>query len=123
MAGVVKIVYLVLIISVFLTVCGQTFMKIGGSSIDAKDIGIIGLMFEYAKSPYVILGFATSAIAAFLWTYALSKIDFNYASLIASISYIFVMIISIVVFKEKIPPIRWVGCVLIMLGVICVAKS
>jgi len=98
-------------------------MKIGGSSVNAENIGIVRLMFEYAKSPYVILGFATSAIAAFLWTYALSKIDFNYASFIASISYIFVIIISIVVFKEKIPPIRWIGCVLIIMGVICVAKS
>ncbi len=106
-----------------MTVCGQMFMKIGGGRIKAEGVGFMRLMFAYAGSPYVLIGFALSAVAAFLWTYALSKFEFSYATLIASTSYIFIIFISLFVFKEYISPLRWAGCVLIMAGVLLVLKS
>lgn len=115
--------YLALVISVALTVFSQTLWKIGGSSVAPGKEGMIYLVLAYIKSPLIVAGFGLSAIAALLWTYALSKLDFSYVSFIGSLSYVFVILVSLFVFKETIPPVRWVGCAFIMIGIIFVLRS
>lgn len=118
-----KIKYLILIASTLLTSIAQMTMKLGANAIDTKKTGIFEILLAYIMSPLVVLGFALSAVAAIMWTYCLSKFDFSAAVFIASISYIFVLIISITVFKEAISPSRWIGCGFIMVGIFFVLRS
>lgn len=109
--------------SVLMTVVAQTLMKLGGSSSRAAGEGLVNLIIAYIRSPFVVAGFGLSAIAALMWTYALSRFDFSYAYFISSVSYIFVIIISIFFFKETISLSRWIGCALILAGVLFVVRS
>lgn len=109
--------------SIILTVTAQTLWKIGGSSADLEYGGIVGLVLAYIKSPLVIAGFFLSSVAALLWTYSLTKLDFNYVSFVGSFSYVLVIIISLLVFKETISPARWLGCATILIGIFIVLRS
>lgn len=112
-----------MVISVMMTVTSQTLWKIGAGSAKIEGDGILPLIFAYIKSPLIILGFGLSALAAFLWTYALAELEFSYASFISSLSYVFAIIVSIFVFKESISPIRWTGCGFIFIGILLVLRS
>lgn len=114
---------IIMILSVMLTAFAQTMWKIGGTSAKIEGDGILPLLFAYIKSPLVILGFALAGVASVLWTYALSKLDFSYVSFVSSLSYIFAILISILVFKEVISPMKWAGCGVILLGVIMVMRG
>lgn len=115
--------YIALIISVALTVSAQTLWKIGGSSFEGKTQGLLGTALAYITSPLILLGFGLSGVAALLWTYALAELDFNYVSFISSLSYVFVLLVSFFIFKETIPPMRWLGCAFIMVGIVFVLRS
>ena len=115
--------HIVLILSVALTVLGQTLMKFGSTSAKIDGDGIIPLIIGYVKSPLIIMGFGLSAIAAFMWSYVLAELEFNYVSFVGSISYIFVILVSLFVFKETISPLRWAGCGFILVGILLVLRN
>jgi len=58
-----------------------------------------------------------------LWIKVLSKVELSYAYPMVSLGYVLIMIFSYFFFKENITPIRIVGVVLIMIGVVLVARS
>jgi undecaprenyl phosphate-alpha-L-ara4N flippase subunit ArnE len=62
------------------------------------------------------------AVATVLWLYIIKHFDFSMVYPMISISYIFGMLAAIYIFHETVPPIRWVGVLFIMGGVILIAK-
>jgi len=115
--------HIILVLSVMITVLSQTLWKIGAGSAKIEGDGIIPIVIAYIKSPLIVLGFGLSALAAFMWAYALAELDFNYASFVSSLSYVFVIIVSLLVFKETISPVRWAGCGFILIGILLVLRS
>ena len=57
-------------------------------------------------------------IATVLWMYILKNYDFSLAYPLASMSYIFGMFAAIIIFHEMVPFTRWIGLLLIIVGVI-----
>ena len=60
--------------------------------------------------------------ATVLWLYIIKHFDFSMVYPMISISYIFGMLAAIFIFHETIPATRWIGVLLIMGGVILIAK-
>lgn len=60
--------------------------------------------------------------AMVLWFYIVKKFPFSMAYPLVSLSYVFGMIAAIVVFKEDVPAVRWLGVLLIMAGCYFIAK-
>lgn len=109
--------YLMLFGSVTMTVAASTLLKIGGRSINFEG-GLTAIFLGYATSPVIIAGFATYAVAVVLWVYCLSQFDLSYVSFVSSIQYVLLVIVSILVFQEQISLMKWIGCALIMAGVV-----
>ena len=61
-------------------------------------------------------------IASLIWFYILKHFDFSVAYPLISISYLIGMVAAFFVFHETIPFTRWIGVVLIMVGVFLVTK-
>ena len=61
-------------------------------------------------------------IAGLLWMYMLKNFQFSVAYPVTSIAYVFGMLAAVFVFHESVPLTRWLGVVLIMVGVALVAK-
>ncbi len=106
--------YILLLINIFLLVLGQTLWKTGLKNIEMKlDFVSMAKLF---LNPYIAGGLVIYAVATVIWFYILSKSDLSLVYPLQSLSYVAAAIIAVLVFKESIPPTRWAGIGLIMLG-------
>lgn len=117
--------YKLILLSVFQSLClvaGNAFLKL-----TLERIGKFHFAFSYIKqfllSPLFLLCGICMGGATILWLYILKHYPFSAAYPLISISYLFGLIISWLVFKEPIPFLRWIGVVFIILGVILVVQK
>lgn len=61
-------------------------------------------------------------VATVLWMYIIKSFPFSMAYPMISLSYVFGMVAAMVFFHEAIPPMRWLGVLLIMGGCVLVAR-
>ncbi|SEJ62958.1 EamA-like transporter family protein [Bhargavaea ginsengi] len=112
-------VYLVLIANILLLVTGQVLWKMAVSNIDAWSLQAA---LRLVLSPLFIGGAALYVVATGLWLYVLSKLPLSVAYPSQSMSYILAAVLALVLFRETVQPMQWVGMLVIMFGVYLVAK-
>jgi len=100
-----------------MTVTGSTLLKIGSRTL-SFDGAILGVIMSYITSPALLAGFAAYAVGAVLWVYCLSQFDLSYVTFVSSFQYILLLAASILIFQEHISLMKWIGCIIIMIGVI-----
>lgn len=87
----------------------------------------IGDALLFAKisvlSPFLWLGLLSVLLTFVIWSTILSKVDLSVAVPVASFSYVFIPLVSMVFLRETIGPLRWTGIVFILIGVVCVSLS
>jgi drug/metabolite transporter (DMT)-like permease len=74
-------------------------------------------------NPYVIFGTILNAAFYFLFLAALSWTDVTVALPMTAIEYVFAAVLAIALLKEIVPPVRWIGIALVILGVILIARG
>jgi undecaprenyl phosphate-alpha-L-ara4N flippase subunit ArnE len=103
-------------------VCGQIFLKFA-----IAQTGRFSLTWRFIREALTAWQLAAAgicmALASLLWFHILKHYPFSVAYPMISISYIFGMLASIFIFHETVPLTRWIGVLLIMGGVILVAKQ
>lgn len=113
------------LVSIVFSVTGQLLIKHGmnktGKLYLTKDT--INTIKKIITSKFVIFGFLSYVISAFIWLIVLNKLDLSVAYPLVSSSYILIAVSSKLLFKEKIPKLRWLAMVIIMMGVILLANS
>lgn len=120
-------VFLLLILADFLETFHQFCFK--KSTFPGSDPNIAGVydvlvFFEGVfTSPFFWMGLFSLIAMFIIWSTILSRIDLSVAVPIASFSYILVAVASILFLHETITPLRWLGIVLILTGVIVVSMS
>jgi len=110
---------LLLIISVSIGAVGQIAFKYGAMQM-VEHPGVT--LLEKIKWP-IVLGLFLYGISTILWIIALKKVELSYAYPMVSLAYIFIFIASYFLFNEPISWLRIGGAVLILTGIILVAKS
>lgn len=71
----------------------------------------------------VILGTILNAVFYFLFLAALSWADVTVALPMSAIEYCFAAFLAIMMLKENVSPMRWAGIILIVIGVILIARG
>ncbi len=71
----------------------------------------------------VILGTILNAVFYFLFLAALSWTDVTVALPMSAIEYCFAAFLAIMILKENVSPMRWAGIILVVIGVILVARG
>jgi drug/metabolite transporter (DMT)-like permease len=74
-------------------------------------------------NPYVIGGTILNAVFYFLFLAALSWTDVTVALPMTAIEYGIAAFLAVLILKESVPPVRWAGIVLVIFGVILIARS
>jgi drug/metabolite transporter (DMT)-like permease len=74
-------------------------------------------------NPYVIGGTALNAVFYFLFLAALSWTKVTVALPMTAIEYGFAAILAVTMLKESVPPVRWMGIALVVVGVIFIARG
>lgn len=109
-------------IQCFLLTASQVFLK---KALIA--FGKFHFTFEYFKTVFTNLSFALSGIsvslAMIIWVYVLKKYDFSLAYPLVSLSYVFGLLASYFIFHETIYWTRWVGVLVILIGVFLVVQK
>jgi uncharacterized membrane protein len=107
-------------------VAGQLLLKVGMSQLGALEISIAAipsLIMRIILSPYIIVGLAIYFGGVFFWLLALNRADLSYVYPFASLSYVLITLASWLLLHEAVPPLRWIGLVVICIGVMLVARS
>ena len=114
------------LVSILLLVLGQSLLKyglvrIGGVNFAGGEIvqGVRAIL----TSPYLLLGFAAYGVSALLWLDVLSKLEISYAFPLVSLTYVITLFVGRFFFGEVITWMRVLGVLVIIGGVILVARS
>jgi len=119
-----KLFYIFL--SVILGVMGQLFLKQGMLKIGEfpnQFSLIVNYYIKVALNHYIWLGFASYGLSFIIWLGILSKVELSYARPLAASGYVFVALFSWWLWGENLSAQRWIGIILITIGVILVSKS
>jgi drug/metabolite transporter (DMT)-like permease len=80
-------------------------------------------MLRAVTSPVVILGFTLFGIGALFWLWVISRAPLSWAYPMLALGYLLVVLESRVILGESVPPQRWLGALIIVLGVIVLYNS
>ncbi|MCL5986643.1 MAG: EamA family transporter [Actinobacteria bacterium] len=126
MSSLVKSILLI-ILSILIAIGGQVLLKIGMNQISSAEIlslnGARDFFLAILRSPLVMTGLFLYGLSAIVWLIILSRVDLSFAYPMIGISYIFMIFISRFLLKEHVSPLRWIGAVVISIGVVIITRS
>jgi undecaprenyl phosphate-alpha-L-ara4N flippase subunit ArnE len=100
---------------------GQVFLKFAMMRMGAFSLSW-GFVGEFLRNWYMLATGVCMGLASILWLYMIKHFAFSVVYPMISISYIFGMLAAIYVFQESVSVVRWIGVLLIMAGVVLIAK-
>lgn len=118
--------YLIILLTVCISVVAQTFLKTG-----MKDIGkidglelelLLGLIWKMGTNVFVILGLSMYVVGTFFWLVLLSRLDLSFLYPFGALQYLFIYIISYFFLGEHITLGRIVGVSVVLLGILIIGK-
>ena len=113
-----------IVISVLIAVGGQLFLKQGLTQLGEYTLKtVVFHLPQIFSNPLVILGFACYLTSSILWIVIISRVPLSYAYPLISLGYVFVVFFSVVLFKENVSLVRWIGVGVICLGVFLISRS
>jgi len=120
-------VIIALFIATAAAAIGQILLKRGmmevGSLENYEPMALITYFWHALRNPYVIGGTILNAAFYFLFLAALSWTEVTIALPLTAMEYGFAAVLAVIILKERVPPVRWGGIALVILGVILIARG
>ena len=117
---------LLILVCVALGVCGQLLLKHGMSAdrdaVDRMD-EVVPRLMKAALNPVVLAGFVFYAISAALWLIVLTRAELSWAYPMLSLGYILVVILSRFLFHEAVTATRFLGTLVVAIGVWLISRT
>ncbi|MBW1779516.1 MAG: EamA family transporter [Deltaproteobacteria bacterium] len=115
-----------ILLGVFLNAFAQISLKQG-----MRTIGHFAFSFEnilpigtrVILNPFVFAGLLCYVVSVIVWLMALSRVEVSYAYPLLSVGYIVAAFAGQVLFHEALTPVRWIGILVICLGVFLITRS
>ncbi|MBU1199348.1 MAG: EamA family transporter [Nanoarchaeota archaeon] len=107
---------IIIIICTIFTSLGQLFLKFGANKLELAFVPII------TNIP-LIIGCALYGIGAIIMVFALKHGDLSLIYPFLSLSFIWVALLSLIFLGEHLVFMQWLGIIIIILGVIFVARG
>ncbi|GBR75456.1 transporter EamA family [Candidatus Termititenax persephonae] len=118
---------LLVLVPVLIGVVGQLFLKKGMSLVGQFDFGlaaqIVPQFVRAFTNPWVLAGFIFYFVSSLFWMIVLSRVDLSFAYPLLSLGYAVVLLASFFFFREPVSAVRWLGVLVIMLGVTLISRS
>ncbi len=106
---------------VLLQVLGNIWLSRGmreiGKTATVTPEGLLELGIQVLSNPWVICGIGFQVICLMLYLIAMSRLDLSYILPIMSSSYVLTTLFAWIILDERIAPTRWIGSVLVSIGV------
>jgi drug/metabolite transporter (DMT)-like permease len=116
-----------IVASVMLAGVAQITLKAGVNRVTEAQGGELrfdaGSLTAIATSWIVLAGLALFGVSAVLWIFALSRASLSFAYPFAALGYVLIVLFSVFVLHETVPPLRWLGVAFICVGIVLVAQT
>ena len=116
----------IILLSVVMAAVGQVLLKKGMLSVGSIGFDLKGLV-ETAKAVVVnyqvLIGMATYILSALFWLMALSRAELSFVYPFTALTFVLVMIASVIIFRESVSFFRVVGFLLICCGILFVSRT
>jgi drug/metabolite transporter (DMT)-like permease len=109
------------LLSVTIGAIGQLVLKMAVNQMGGKLQLSASVLVQMATNPTLILAIALYAVSAVLWLLALMKADLSFAYPFLSLTYVAVLIGGAIFFHDNITPLRVLGFIVIMSGLLVIA--
>jgi uncharacterized membrane protein len=119
-------IYILVFISIAAMTAAQLLLKKGMLLIGGfpQNLGELGHFFSKVyTNGYVLSAVFLTIITALAWILAVSKAELSQIYPFMALSYVLVALFSLLVFKEDVSALRWVGIIVICFGVFLVSRS
>ncbi len=119
-------VYLLVFISIGAMTAAQLLLKkgvleTGGFPHSFSELGRFFL--DAGTNGYIISAIFLCLVTALAWILAVSKAELSHIYPFMALSYVLVALFSLLIFKEDVNALRWVGIMVICVGVFFVSRS
>lgn len=98
----------------FLGAFAHLLFKIGATI--GRETGILGMIFNVNT----IAGIALFGVSTILYIYALSRAELSKLAPLIALTYLWVAFLSVAILGESISVLRWIGIILVIIGLILV---
>ena len=115
-----------IIIAIVLGVVGQLLFKEGTSSLNVSISGTAGplmLIWRMITNFPVFIGLVCYGVSTIFWVLVLKEKELSLVYPMLASSYILVLLFAWLVRHEAVSPVRWVGVLVISLGVVLISRS
>lgn len=120
-------VYSTIFFTITATVVSQILTKKGmllAGRMPSKPFDILTFLFKtMTLNPYVLGGLLLSVLASMSWIATLSRTNLSFAYPFMSLAFPMVLLLAGLIFGETISMVRWMGIIIIMIGLVMVAKG
>jgi drug/metabolite transporter (DMT)-like permease len=120
-------VIVAMIIASAATAAGQILIRKGMQSVGSLEtyapMALVSYFGHALLNPYVILGTILNGVFYFLLIASLSWAEVTIAVPFTALEYGFAAVLAITILQEVVPPVRWAGIVLVMVGVLLITIS
>lgn len=108
------------------TVAGQLLLKFAleqGEEMPVTTTEIAHFVLRSLLNPLVLLSLALAFVAALAWIAAISRLDISQAYPFMALAFVLVTVLSAIFLGESVSAMRWAGSMVVVLGLIMVAKG
>ncbi|OMF36035.1 hypothetical protein BK134_00065 [Paenibacillus peoriae] len=110
--------FFLLALNILMLFGGQILFKLGLEKIGGVSIASA---WKALFSPIIIAGLVLYVCATLIWFTVLSRMPLSVAYPMQSLAYILGLLAAIFIFNEPVSILKWIGAVVIMVGVFLVA--
>lgn len=114
---------MIIVIGIIFAAFGQVSWKLGMNQAGQLAALNFTTLPTVLLNPYVLLGFVMYALSTIFWLIALSKKELSFVYPFISLTYIIVLVLSSLVLKESMGVSKLVGTLIIIIGLIIIARS
>ena len=114
--------WLLLLTGVILSSLGGIFLKLGAMQVDHSS-GIQVAVIQALTQWRLYLGAFCYFIPVAIWIYMLKRVDITFLQPLFALVYVATPLLAIPMLHETMPAARWLGIVVILFGIVIVARS
>jgi multidrug transporter EmrE-like cation transporter len=113
--------YLYIVLTIVLTVYGQIIIKwqvVNAGEFPEASVNKVWFLLGLLLNPWIISAFLSAFLASMSWMAVMTKLQLSYAYPFTSLTFVFVLVLSGMLFHETITLPKAIGMGLIVLGII-----
>jgi multidrug transporter EmrE-like cation transporter len=115
-----------ILLATVLGVIGQLMLKQGMASMGVLQFStgaVPSILLRMATSPWVIGGLLVYGSGTFFWLLVLNRVPLSYSYPFIALGIVVGFLAAWIIFRESIPPSRWIGMAVIVAGLLLVART